>query len=64
MLYPEIGQTKQIEMSYIVDAKCHRVFSSVEGTGTRFGLIEYNKEKAWDKFKHICQTKHKNKLKP
>lgn len=64
MLYPEIGQTKPIEMSYSVDAKGHRVFSSVEGTGTRFGLIEYNKEKAWDKFKHICQTKHKNKLKP
>jgi inosine-uridine nucleoside N-ribohydrolase len=62
MLYPEIGQTKQIEMSFVVDAKGHSVFSSVEGSGTRSGLVSYDKEKAWAKFTQLCQIQHKTKL--
>lgn len=63
MLYPEIGQAKSIEMSYIVDAKGHSVFSSVDGQGTRFGLVEYDADAAWSNFKNICEIQHRNQLK-
>lgn len=62
MLYPEIGKTIPIEMSYIVDSKGYHVFSSVEGNGTRSGLVSYDKEKAWDLFTKLCQIQHKPKI--
>lgn len=63
MLYPEIGEVKQIEMNYTVNHKGHALFSAQEGFGTTFGLIGYNKELAWDKFVQICSVGLKNKLK-
>lgn len=65
MLYPEIGQELPIHMSFRLDEKGHSVFSSIEADKqhNRFGLITYDKEKAWSKFIGLCQIQHKNKLK-
>lgn len=62
MLYPEIGQTKQIEMIYAVNVKGHSVFSSIEGQRNRFGLVKYDADAAWSKFKNICEIQHRNQL--
>lgn len=63
MLYPEIGQVQAIEMSFRVDEKKHKVFSSVAGSGSRFGLIDYDHNKAWKKFIQLCQNIPAPKLK-
>jgi len=55
MLHPEIGIRKPINMSFRVDKK-HNVFSSLPGNENSytFGLIEYDYDLAWKKFKAIC----------
>jgi pyrimidine-specific ribonucleoside hydrolase len=55
MLYPEIGTRKPINMSFRVDKK-YNVFSSLPGNedSYTFGLIEYDYDLAWNKFKAIC----------
>jgi inosine-uridine nucleoside N-ribohydrolase len=63
MLYPEIGEAKQIEMGYEMNYKGHALFSAQEGFGTSFGLIGYDKELAWDKFIKICSSALTKKLK-
>jgi inosine-uridine nucleoside N-ribohydrolase len=54
MLYPQLGDTIPISMNYTVNDKGHPVFSSVEGQGTTYGLVNYNKEEAWKTFTNLC----------
>ena len=64
MLYPEIGHKKPISMSYRKeDDKV--LFSSVEDFNitNKYGLVEYDKEQAWEKFIHICSNQFENKIK-
>jgi pyrimidine-specific ribonucleoside hydrolase len=63
MLYPEIGESMQIEMEFKYNDKGHPVFSSVDGRGTRYGLIGYDKDVAWNKFIEICGATPTKKLK-
>ena len=54
-LYPNLGTTLPITMSYHIDEREHSVFSSTEGNSFTQGLISYNKEKAWAKFCELCE---------
>lgn len=63
MLYPEIGEKKQVEIGYTINSKGHALFSAQEGFGTRYGLIDYDKNLAWDKFIKICSNSLTKKLK-
>lgn len=58
MLYPDIGDSKKINMSYRIDERGHPVFSSSEGHGSRFGVTEYDAKKAWEKFTELCHDKN------
>lgn len=64
MLYPDIGLRSPINMSFKVE-KGHSVFSSVEGNDQSFtyGLVEYQKDKAWEYFRKICANDFLPKLK-
>lgn len=65
MLHPDIGLRTPISMSFKVE-KGYSVFSSVEGNDQSFtfGLVEYQKEKAWEYFRKICSRDFSPKLKP
>lgn len=56
MLYPEIGESKAIEMSYRIDSKGNAVFSSMEGYKNRHGLISYDENLTWNKFIQVCSV--------
>lgn len=59
MLYPEIGQPSSIHMKYSYNEKGHPVFSSEFSPAPhRFGLVDYNQEKTWQKFARLCQAPH------
>lgn len=54
-LYPELGKTCSIQMSYRMD-KGRPVFSSQKSTDTfTRGLIEYDQNAAWTRFRWICE---------
>lgn len=57
MIYPEIGTSIPIDMTFRVDNKGHSVFSSTTGNGNRFGLNYYDKDLAWEKFSNLCKEK-------
>ena len=57
MLYPRLGQFLPIEMTYRIDSKGRPAFSSTQSTGTRYGVIDYDKKMAWQYFKQICEYK-------
>lgn len=57
MLYPEIGTSIPIDMTFRVDNKGHSVFSSTIGNGNRFGLNYYDKDLAWEKLSNLCKEK-------
>lgn len=63
MLYPEIGDTTSVDMSYSINSKGHALFSSQADDSNRFGLTGYDKTFAWNKFIEICSAKPVKKLK-
>lgn len=54
MLNTSMGEVIPIEMDYTTDVKGHALFSSRPGKRSRYGLIAYDKVKAWDAFVNIC----------
>ena len=64
LIYPELGESIPVSMSYYYDNRSLPVFTSIEANSHTKGLIAYDKVACWEKFFSLCQDKTTLKIKP